>query len=514
MLKKRNIFSVFCVMVMVFGLISVSGWAKDAPVADAKISTDGISWIPRGEFSQLILSVSCPDGTVFTKTFKNGSSYNFSLSELKGSAFTDGVYSYELREIAVKKNDGRKEFNPADVRPTKSRLMSGGFSVLNCAIVDPGKKETPDSPQDVLHYDDVIITGSICVGFDCINGESFGYCTQKFKENNLQVCFEDTSIGSFPTNDWKFQINDTTSGGASYFTLWDTDGGRRPFTVEAGAPAHSLYVEDYGRIGLGTSIPYVELHIKDGDSPTIRLDQDGSSGWTAQSWDLCGNETNFFIRDVTNGSKLCFRIQPNTPSNTLCMKANGYVGLGTWSPEYPLELETTGENATFKIERTSGAAGTMLAASTAVKFGSVTNHYLEILASNGWRARFHPNNSLEMRNGAELTAAGVWTDASSIELKENIENLSSDEAVETLQELKPVKYNYKVDKDEQYVGFIAEHVPELVATKTRKGMAPMDVVAVLTKVLQEQQKTVREHQKTILKLNQRIQQLEETVKDK
>ncbi|HDS15906.1 MAG TPA: hypothetical protein ENN66_04710 [Proteobacteria bacterium] len=69
---------------------------------------------------------------------------------------------------------------------------------------------------------------------------------------------------------------------------------------------------------MGTSILYVELHIVDGDSPTVRLDQNGSNGWAPQKWDLCGNETNFFIRDVTNGSALCFRIQPSTPSNTLC----------------------------------------------------------------------------------------------------------------------------------------------------------------------------------------------------
>jgi hypothetical protein len=35
------------------------------------------------------------------------------------------------------------------------------------------------------------------------------------------------------------------------------------------------------------------------------------------------------------------------------------------------------------------------------------------------------------------------------------------------------------------VGFIAEDVPELVATKDRKGLSPMDIVAVLTKVVQD-----------------------------
>ncbi len=42
------------------------------------------------------------------------------------------------------------------------------------------------------------------------------------------------------------------------------------------------------------------------------------------------------------------------------------------------------------------------------------------------------------------------------------------------------------------MGFIAEDVPELVANKDRKGLSPMDIVAVLTKVVQRQQKDIEE----------------------
>ena len=64
--------------------------------------------------------------------------------------------------------------------------------------------------------------------------------------------------------------------------------------------------------------------------------------------------------------------------------------------------------------------------------------------------------------------------------------------MKTLNGLNAVIYNYKVDKAEDYVGFIAEEAPDMVATNDRKGMSPMDVVAVLTKVVQEQQKTISE----------------------
>ena len=67
--------------------------------------------------------------------------------------------------------------------------------------------------------------------------------------------------------------------------------------------------------------------------------------------------------------------------------------------------------------------------------------------------------------------------------------------------LNPVTFEYKAEPNETYAGFIAEDVPELVATNNRKNLVSMDIVAVLTKVLQQQQKTIKA-------LGDRIQKLE------
>ena len=101
-----------------------------------------------------------------------------------------------------------------------------------------------------------------------------------------------------------------------------------------------------------------------------------------------------------------------------------------------------------------------------------------------------PGFPLEMGSGAHVTTGGVWTNASSREYKENIRDLTIEEAMTALRELQPTRFNYKVDKEEEYVGFIAEDVPELLANKDRNGLSPMDIVAVLTKVVQEQQKKI------------------------
>jgi hypothetical protein len=105
----------------------------------------------------------------------------------------------------------------------------------------------------------------------------------------------------------------------------------------------------------------------------------------------------------------------------------------------------------------------------------------------------NPNAPIVAASGAFLSDGGVWTNASSREYKQEIQELGVEEAIETVMNLEPVTYKYKMLKDKNtYVGFIAEDVPDLVAIEGRKGLSSMDIVAVLTKVLQEQQKQIEE----------------------
>ena len=73
--------------------------------------------------------------------------------------------------------------------------------------------------------------------------------------------------------------------------------------------------------------------------------------------------------------------------------------------------------------------------------------------------------------------------------------------------LDPVEFAYKTDSQEKHVGFIAEDAPELVASKDRKGMSSLDIVAVLTKMVQEQRSTIAE-------LSRRLAVVEKEVKSK
>lgn len=430
---------------------------------------------------------------------------------------------------------------------------------VNALVTALAASLTAHADQVIL--DDLIVDGSICVGQDCVNGESFGFDTLRLKENNLRIKAVDTSsTSSFPTNDWQITFNDSANGGANKFSIDDVDGGRTPFTIEASAPSHSLYVDDGGRLGLGTSTPVVQVHVKDGNTPTLRLEQDGSSGFTAQTWDVAGNEANFFVRDATNGSKLSFRIEPSAPQSSLHIDSSGNIGLGDATPDAALDIESGDIQVTSGQIRIGGTNGTTALASglptllsmtsatgqhalaridtsdnnqvaqlhfshanddkwilgsRSTVDGSSSNRFGVFNADEKEVLTIHQNGSLFVgedsnvarsdthliaaTNGAYLSQAGVWTNASSRYLKENIKEISFESALETLLKLDPVTYNYLTSPQEQYAGFIAEDVPDLVATKDRKGLSSMDIVAVLTKVIQLQQKSIKKLENKVFK---------------
>lgn len=174
-----------------------------------------------------------------------------------------------------------------------------------------------------------------------------------------QVIFDDTSGAGFPATHWSLIANDTaqtSSGGLNRFMLRDTTLGRTPFTVSGGAPDNSLFVAPTGRVGLRTANPVLDFHIATTNTPGIRLEQTSAGGFTAETWDVAGNEANFFIRDVTNGSRLPFRIRPGAPTSAIDIAANGNVGVGLSGAEQPLQIRRNDGSARMLIEERNGIA--------------------------------------------------------------------------------------------------------------------------------------------------------------
>ena len=184
----------------------------------------------------------------------------------------------------------------------------------------------PAASADAVTPDDSIVQGSQCIGTDCADGELFDLDTLlKLKSGTPRLKFEDTSTGLFPGTDWQLVAGDSSSGGQNFFRLTDATAGTSPFTVLGNAPTNSLFVSNTGKVGVGTDNPALLMSLRNTDTPAVRFEQTNGGGFTPQTWDIGANEANFFVRDLTAGSKLSFRIRPGAPTSSLDIQANGDV---------------------------------------------------------------------------------------------------------------------------------------------------------------------------------------------
>ena len=173
-----------------------------------------------------------------------------------------------------------------------------------------------------------------------------------------------------------------------------------------------------------------------------------------------------------------------------------FVGIGTTTPKQRLEVngsiqvhEQNSSVAGLMITQSSGDTGYILhnrANTLTIGAGSIDRITIDRDGNIGFGTD-RPTYPVHMASGAYVSAGGVWTNSSSRERKDNIETLTVEDAIAALAQLEPVQFNYRNDTAETYVGFIAEDVPALVATADRKSLSTMDIVAVLTKVIQAQQ---------------------------
>ncbi|GLT12613.1 hypothetical protein GCM10007928_48460 [Sulfitobacter porphyrae] len=196
--------------------------------------------------------------------------------------------------------------------------------------------------------------GRACIGPACDGSEPFEQGPLRLKWSEPDILFEDSSSTSgISSNDWRLVINDSST---TKFAVQDIDGGTFPFTIEGGVPTNTLVLETSGKIGMGTVNPLTQLHIVDGDSPTLRLQQDGSEALPQQAWDVGGNETTFFVRDVNNSNQMPFKILPGADTNSFVIADNGKIGLGTTLPEELLHIRSNAINTdAFALFDANGA---------------------------------------------------------------------------------------------------------------------------------------------------------------
>jgi Chaperone of endosialidase len=214
---------------------------------------------------------------------------------------------------------------------------------------------------------------------------------------------------------------------------------------------------------------------------------------------------------------------------------NNNVGIGTTTPTHPLHVFVNGTsdgivfaegaNATdslsLKLQHYNGVIGFALAGGTAAYFSTAHQNDALVFGQNGFNLLLgvgaseairinttgkvgigmtSPTHLLDVGTSGAFCDGGLWVAGSSRAYKQDIHELSTEAAEEAVAALNPVTYEYKAAPTEHHVGFIAEDVPDLVAMPNRKGLSSLDIVAVLTKVVQQQQKAIAELQAKVAEL--------------
>ena len=419
--------------------------------------------------------------------------------------------------------------------------------MLGAAFITSGK-----ATADTVIPDDLIVQGSACVGLDCVDGKSFGFDTIRLKENNTRIKFDDTSTSpGFPNNDWQLTANDSASGGLNKFSIENITAATVPFTVVGSAPTNSLFIADTGKIGLRTATPLLDIHITTGDTPAQRFEQTNSSGFTAQTWDIGANEANFFVRDLTGGSRLPFRIRPGAPTSSIDINASGNVGIGTASPGLNSSVAThilTVHGGTTRallelvnaqadaLGNTIGQVGFFATANT----GANGNQVAAVLSDTSGTTALDRGGNLRMftkANAGALTermrieesgairlislpscGAGIQSDingflsciVSSRQFKNITGELPSNVALANVMALRPQTGSYKATPDVPEHWLIAEEVaavdPALIGLNDGKPyvVKTQNVVADLVVVVQRQVALLEQQQQRIDALERQL----------
>lgn len=507
-------------------------WAETTPATVSVSQTaHTLHWQSSLSDAEALLRLSHPDGRVSEQKFPTG----VVELELDPLTLAAGVYRVEIRfypRHAIKAERGGNTPAPAQAvyhgsfRIEQGQLYSSanGVSEAPSGASKQGvhriKDPNPASPNDNVIADDQIVQGSLCVGLDCVNNESFGFDTLRLKENNTRIKFEDTSTSAgFPTHDWQLTANDSASGGAEKFSIEDITAATVPLTITGSAPTHSLFVGSNGKIGLRTSTPVLDLHFLTTDTPAIRLEQSNGGGFTAQTWDVAGNEANFFVRDVTGGSRLPLRIRPGAPTSSLDISASGNVGVGTASPSAALHLRRLDGSAQLLVDESSGSTASRILLE-ARNNGAVGLHLEDSSLSQGWNMTGSSNlvfsstgggiGTMTLASNGNLTINGTLSQGSSLTLKENLEPIQGLNLLQSLAKLPLYTWNYRqADKNDRHLGPTAEDFHRLFGLgNNEKVIAPGDMAGIALSAVQAMQQQLQAKEQALQLLQQRLEALE------
>jgi len=177
------------------------------------------------------------------------------------------------------------------------------------------------------------------------------------------------------------------------------------------------------------------------------------------------------------------------------VNANGKATLELYFTDTSVSGSNYSEPVSWLIEKDNSAGSTNGVDNGRLEFNLKTQYYSSPWESTSLKAYLQTNGQLWSYGHNNI---------SSRELKQNIEALPEQVALENFLALNPVTFEYKEHPEDSHIGFIAEDVPECFADSERRGISSLNIVATMTKVVQKQEKEIDELRKEIKELKNLI----------